>query len=244
MAEADGNRTRLTGMPGHYGFEDRARHQTRNASGSTLGRAPGAGLVASRPVRGLRSRNREISRACRPRRRRGARGRQGVHQLVAVAAPAARHRPLGRGAAARSARSADARARTPRPTGWSSSICPYCAVGCGQKVYVKDEQVIQIEGDPASPISRGRLCPKGSASKQLVTVAEPRVTKVRYRRAVRHRVGGPRPRHRDGHDRGPGHRRPASSSGSGRTTDGVAPAARWASPASEERPSTTRRTTS
>ena len=61
------------------------------------------------------------------------------------------------------------------------SICPYCAVGCGQKVYVKDGAVTQIEGDPASPISRGRLCPKGSASKQLVTSPQ-RVTKVRYRR--------------------------------------------------------------
>ena len=48
------------------------------------------------------------------------------------------------------------------------SVCPYCAVGCGQKVYVKDEKVITIEGDPDSPISRGRLCPKGSASEQLV----------------------------------------------------------------------------
>jgi formate dehydrogenase major subunit len=44
------------------------------------------------------------------------------------------------------------------------SICPYCAVGCGQRVYVKDEQVIDIEGDPDSPISRGRLWPKGSAN--------------------------------------------------------------------------------
>jgi formate dehydrogenase major subunit len=41
------------------------------------------------------------------------------------------------------------------------SVCPYCAVGCGQLVYVKDGEVTQIEGDPASPISRGRLCPKG-----------------------------------------------------------------------------------
>ena len=49
------------------------------------------------------------------------------------------------------------------------SICPYCAVGCGQKVYVQDGQVTQIEGDPDSPISRGRLCPKGSASLQLTT---------------------------------------------------------------------------
>ncbi len=61
------------------------------------------------------------------------------------------------------------------------SICPYCAVGCGQKVFVKDGQVTQIEGDPDSPISRGRLCPKGSASKQLVT-SPSRVTKVLYRR--------------------------------------------------------------
>ena len=49
------------------------------------------------------------------------------------------------------------------------SVCPYCAVGCGQQVFVKDGKVIQIEGDPDSPISRGRLCPKGSASKSLVT---------------------------------------------------------------------------
>jgi formate dehydrogenase major subunit len=61
------------------------------------------------------------------------------------------------------------------------SICPYCAVGCGQKVYVKDGAVTQIEGDPDSPISRGRLCPKGSASKQLVT-SRSRVTEVLYRR--------------------------------------------------------------
>jgi formate dehydrogenase major subunit len=51
----------------------------------------------------------------------------------------------------------------------AKSICPYCAVGCGQRVYVKDEKVIQIEGDPDSPISRGRLCPRGSSSLSLVT---------------------------------------------------------------------------
>ena len=60
------------------------------------------------------------------------------------------------------------------------SVCPYCAVGCGQKVYVKDEKVIQIEGDPDSPISRGRLCPKGAASEQLVN-APGRQTEVLYR---------------------------------------------------------------
>jgi formate dehydrogenase major subunit len=72
----------------------------------------------------------------------------------------------------------------PRTTGADKvvdSVCPYCAVGCAQKVYVKDGKVTQIEGNPASPISRGRLCPKGSASKQLVT-SPTRVTKVRYRR--------------------------------------------------------------
>jgi formate dehydrogenase major subunit len=66
-----------------------------------------------------------------------------------------------------------------------ASICPYCAVGCGQRVYVKDERVTQIEGDPDSPISRGRLCPKGSASKQLVTGPQ-RLTTVRYRRPYGH----------------------------------------------------------
>ena len=49
------------------------------------------------------------------------------------------------------------------------SVCPYGAVGCGQQVYVKEEKVVQIESDPHSPISRGRSCPKGSASKHLVT---------------------------------------------------------------------------
>jgi formate dehydrogenase major subunit len=60
-------------------------------------------------------------------------------------------------------------------------VCPYCAVGCGQLVYVRDGRVDQIEGDPASPISRGRLCPKGAASKSLVTSAS-REYRVKYRR--------------------------------------------------------------
>jgi formate dehydrogenase major subunit len=61
------------------------------------------------------------------------------------------------------------------------SVCPYCAVGCGQLVYVRNGRVDQIEGDPDSPISRGRLCPKGAASKSLVT-APSREHKVKYRR--------------------------------------------------------------
>ena len=75
---------------------------------------------------------------------------------------------LGRGAAARSGRSARLGPRTGSADTVVKSVCPYCAVGCAQNVYVKDSRVIQIEGDPDSPVSRGRLCPKGSASLQLV----------------------------------------------------------------------------
>ncbi len=60
------------------------------------------------------------------------------------------------------------------------SVCPYCAVGCGQLVYHRGNRVVSIEGDPASPISRGHLCPKGSASFELVTHPA-RATKVKYR---------------------------------------------------------------
>ena len=77
--------------------------------------------------------------------------------------------PLGRGKAVESRRSAALTPRTATADRVAHSVCPYCAVGCAQKVYVKDEQVVQIEGNPDSPVSRGRLCPKGSASKQLVT---------------------------------------------------------------------------
>jgi formate dehydrogenase major subunit len=87
---------------------------------------------------------------------------------------------LALGKAAKSRHSEELTARTKTADRVVQSICPYCAVGCGQKVYVKDERVIQIEGDPDSPISRGRLCPKGSASKQLVN-SPVREYKVRYR---------------------------------------------------------------
>jgi formate dehydrogenase major subunit len=89
--------------------------------------------------------------------------------------------PLGRGKAARSKATESVVSRTATADRVVQSVCPYCAVGCGQKVFVKDEKVVQIEGDPDSPISRGRLCPKGSASKSLVT-SPTRVTKVKYRR--------------------------------------------------------------
>ncbi len=89
--------------------------------------------------------------------------------------------PLGRGPAVKSAHSEQITARTTTADRVARSVCPYCAVGCGQRVFVKDEQVVQIEGDPDSPISRGRLCPKGSASKNLVT-SPLRQTAVKYRR--------------------------------------------------------------
>jgi formate dehydrogenase major subunit len=63
----------------------------------------------------------------------------------------------------------------------TESICPYCAVGCGQLVYTRDGELIDIEGNPRSPINQGTLCPKGSASRQLIQQPG-RLTKVKYRR--------------------------------------------------------------
>jgi formate dehydrogenase major subunit len=91
-----------------------------------------------------------------------------------------RRDPLGLGRAVQSPRSERLVGRTATADRVVDSICPFCAVGCAQHVYVKDEQVVQIEGDPASPISRGRLCARGSSSLSLVT-SPTRVTKVRYR---------------------------------------------------------------
>jgi formate dehydrogenase major subunit len=89
---------------------------------------------------------------------------------------------LGLSAAARSEGSERMEPRTRSADRVARSICPYCAVGCGQRVYVKDEKVIQIEGDPDSPISRGRLCPKGASSRALHEHPA-REYKVKYRRA-------------------------------------------------------------
>jgi formate dehydrogenase major subunit len=78
-----------------------------------------------------------------------------------------------------------ARTRNLRPRNESAevarSVCPYCAVGCGQLVYHKNGKLISIEGDPASFISRGRLCPKGSDSFELLTHAN-RLTRIKYRK--------------------------------------------------------------
>lgn len=89
--------------------------------------------------------------------------------------------PLGRGRAVTSRRTESLRPRTASADRVVKSVCPYCAVGCGQQVYVKDDRVVQIEGDPDSPISRGRLCPKGSATLQLTT-GSGRRHQVLYRR--------------------------------------------------------------
>src|SRR5436305_5695432 len=89
--------------------------------------------------------------------------------------------PLGLGKAVQSPRSKNLVPRIDEAEHVVQSICPYCAVGCGQLVYVKDGDVSHIEGDPASPISRGRLCPKGQASKSYVQ-SPLREYKVKYRR--------------------------------------------------------------
>src|ERR1700729_3337681 len=92
---------------------------------------------------------------------------------------------LGRGPAVTSERTRAMAPRTATADRVVQSVCPYCAVGCGQRIYVKRveggrEKVVQIEGDPDSPVSRGRLCPKGAASEQLVN-SPGRQTKVLYR---------------------------------------------------------------
>jgi formate dehydrogenase major subunit len=81
------------------------------------------------------------------------------------------------------AMSEETRALRPRLDGAqvARSVCPYCAVGCGQLVYHREGKLVAIEGDPESPISRGRLCPKGADSYELLTHAG-RETRVKYRR--------------------------------------------------------------
>jgi len=85
------------------------------------------------------------------------------------------------GKAAYSPRTESLEPRTKHADSVVRSVCPYCAVGCGQLVYIKDGRITDIEGDPASPVSNGCLCPKGAATFQLVTGAY-RVNHVLYRR--------------------------------------------------------------
>ena len=85
---------------------------------------------------------------------------------------------LGPAAASSETRRAGARIAGLKAT---ESVCPYCAVGCGQVVYTRDGELVDIEGNPRSPINQGTLCPKGAASRQLVQQPG-RLTKVKYRR--------------------------------------------------------------
>jgi formate dehydrogenase major subunit len=89
--------------------------------------------------------------------------------------------PLGLGRAVQSPRSRTLVPRIDEAEHVVQSVCPFCAVGCGQLVYVSDGAITHIEGDPASPISRGRLCPKGQASKSYAD-SPLREYKVKYRR--------------------------------------------------------------
>ena len=89
--------------------------------------------------------------------------------------------PLGLGVSVRSPRSRRLRPRIDEAEHVVQSICPFCAVGCGQLVYVRDGEITHIEGDPASPVSRGRLCPKGQASKSYAQSPLREYT-VKYRR--------------------------------------------------------------
>jgi len=88
---------------------------------------------------------------------------------------------LGLGPAAQSPTSAALRPRTADADKTVQSVCPFCAVGCGQRVHVKDDEITHIEGDPDSPISRGRLCPRGSSSYDLVA-GPGRERTIKYRR--------------------------------------------------------------
>jgi formate dehydrogenase major subunit len=86
----------------------------------------------------------------------------------------------GLGPSALSPATAQARARV-AGLKVTESVCPYCAVGCGQVVYTRNGELVDIEGNPRSPINQGTLCPKGAASRQLVQQPG-RLRKVRYRR--------------------------------------------------------------
>jgi formate dehydrogenase major subunit len=102
--------------------------------------------------------------------------------LPLTAWPLARQIAAGGDATGHDAMTARTHALRPRNEGAAvaRSICPYCAVGCGQLVFHRDNRLVSIEGDPASPISAGHLCPKGSASYELLTHPQ-RLTRVKYR---------------------------------------------------------------
>jgi formate dehydrogenase major subunit len=96
--------------------------------------------------------------------------------------PVLRQLRTGRDGTGPEAMSAATRGLAPRNTGAdvARSICPYCAVGCGQLIFHRDGRIVSVEGDPASPISEGHLCPKGAATEELLTHGA-RATKVKHR---------------------------------------------------------------
>ena len=148
---------------------------------------PTAAEVLAHPARGVSARRRNVERRKSPLLPPGFRGHREtmtpwnwVQRWPAYRQLASNDR-LGLGAAAKSAKTERITPRTKTADKIVKSVCPYCAVGCAQNVYVRDGKVIQIEGDPDSPVSRGRLCPKGSASLQLTT-GSARQYEVLYRR--------------------------------------------------------------
>jgi formate dehydrogenase major subunit len=88
---------------------------------------------------------------------------------------------LGLGGSVQTERSRSLQPRIARADSVVESVCPFCAVGCGQLLYVENGEITHIEGDPASPISRGRLCPKGQATRSYLH-SPIREYKVKYRR--------------------------------------------------------------
>ena len=84
---------------------------------------------------------------------------------------------MGPSAVSQTTREAGARIAGLKAT---ESVCPYCAVGCSQVIYTRDDELLSIEGNPRSPINQGTLCPKGSASRQLVQQPH-RLARVKYR---------------------------------------------------------------
>ena len=142
--------------------------------------------------------------------------------LVRAAAQAAARRPrrrLGHGPARglEATRSRPARASPGLKV--TESVCPYCAVGCGQVVYTRGGELVDIEGNPRSPINQGTLCPKGSASRQLVQQPG-RLTKVLYRRPRGTEWEELELEHGDGHDRRARDRRARGAAGRTPTSDG------------------------
>ena len=101
----------------------------------------------------------------------------------------------GRGAAVTSAHTRALTPRTATADRVVQSVCPYCAVGCGQRVFVKDEKVIQIEGDPDSPVSRGPALPEGLRQRAAGQQPDP-PDRDALPPAVRHRMGAAGPARR------------------------------------------------